>query len=81
MCTVCPRQRGEHEETHSTSLVREQWVWTQQDLRANEPFKSRCLEVAERAESSESEVTEDPQGAEGEECGSQMCLGGSGGSK
>lgn len=53
MCTVCPRQRGEHEETHSTILVRERGVWTRQDMRANEPFKSRCLGVAERAESSE----------------------------
>ena len=80
MCTVCPRQRREHEGTHSTILVREQWAWTQQDMRANEPFKSRCLGVAERAESSESEVTEDPEEAKGEECGSQNCLGG-GGSK
>lgn len=46
-------------------------------MRPNEPFKSKCLGVAQRAESSESEVTEDPQGAEGEECGSQKCLGGS----
>lgn len=45
MCAARPRQRWGHEETHGAVSVREQWIWAQQDTRANKPFKTQVSRV------------------------------------